>query len=71
MPDHPRFEIPADEFEYPFVVDLLRKFAHQNVVIDPAEEFLQVHIHDDSTAFGNVLSCCLDRLMGALPARKP
>ena len=40
---------------------------HQDVVIDPVEEFLQIHVHHDPAAFGNVLSGCLDRLMGVLP----
>ena len=67
---HPRFEIPADEFEYPFVANLLRHFIHQNVVIDPVEEFLQVHVHHNPAAFGNVLPGRLDCLMGALPRSK-
>lgn len=39
---HARFEIPADEAQHSPVVDLQGKFLHQQVVIDPVEEFLQV-----------------------------
>jgi hypothetical protein len=36
-------------------------------MVDPVEEFLQVDVHDDPAAFGDILACGLDRLMGVFP----
>jgi hypothetical protein len=67
---HARFEIPADEAKYSPVADLFREFLHQQVVIDAVEEFLQVHVDHNPSAFGDVLLGRLDRLT-FLPGRKP
>ena len=64
---HPRFQIPSDQFQYPPIANLLRQLRHQKVVIDPIEELLQIHVHHDAPAFGNILLCRLDRLMGVPP----
>jgi len=46
------------------VIDLLGKFSHQQIVVHPVKELLQIQVHHDPTALGNVLPRRLDRLMG-------
>jgi hypothetical protein len=64
---HACFQIPSDETKHSPVVDLLREFLHQKVVIDAVKEFLQVHVHHKPATFGDILPGRLDRLMGVPP----
>src|SRR5271155_3464299 len=47
-------EVP-DEFQQPLVLDALRNLAHQFVVIDSIEEFIQIEVDHPSVALRNVL----------------
>jgi hypothetical protein len=65
---HPRVQEPADDPQQALVANAPCQTRHQHIVVDPVEEPLQVDIHDDVAAVGNVLSSLGERLVGA-PAR--
>jgi hypothetical protein len=41
----PAAQVPTDQLQHPPVPDHLRDPAHQNVVLDPVEELLNVEVH--------------------------
>ena len=51
---HSGFEVAANQPQKSPVLDPTRQSLHQHVVLDPVEELLQIHIHDDDSAFLNV-----------------
>ncbi len=44
-------EVAADESQHAAVRDPFRKLAHQHIVIDAVEEFLEIHVDHPSAAF--------------------
>src|SRR5215831_7767201 len=60
-----------DQLQQPLVVDPLGDSSHQSVVIDPIEKFLQVKVHHESIAFGDVLLRLFHRLMRRASGSKP
>src|SRR5262249_60468332 len=52
---HPSIQECPDEFQEPLVLEALGDLAHQLVVIDPIEEFLQIKISHPAIALRNVL----------------
>ena len=47
----PAPQIAADQPQHPVVLDPLGQLPHQDVVIDPVKELLQVHVHHPAPAF--------------------
>ncbi|MDT4861351.1 hypothetical protein FQZ97_959530 [compost metagenome] len=63
----PRFQIPPDQFEHPGILHLPCHPRHQDVVVDPVEELLQVDVHHPAPAGLHVPLCLQDRLLSAAP----
>jgi hypothetical protein len=61
---HARAQNAADEPEKAPVADPLRHQPHQEVLVDPVEEFLQVEIDHAGVPFGDIGLGSGDRLMG-------
>lgn len=59
---HAGFQILADQSQYPLIFDPSCHSRHQNVVVDPIEELLQIQIDCPATAFTDVAPCLLHRL---------
>jgi hypothetical protein len=68
---HPSREKRSDQPQQPPVADPYGDPCHQFVVRNPIEEFLQVKIYAPAIAFGHILLCRFDRLMGRPPRTKP
>ena len=60
---HPSAQHCPDEFQQPLVLHPFGDLPHEFVVIDPIEEFLQIHVHHPAVTFRNVLLCLGYRLM--------
>ena len=69
--EHARGQEAADEPEQAFVGHPLGHQPHQDVVIDPVEELLQVEVDDEVEAREDVLLRAPDRLMGRASGPKP
>ena len=67
---HAGFEIPPDQCQHACVVDLRRQLAHQQVVVDPIEELLQIEVHHPALAARHILLRATQRLMGRTPRSK-
>ena len=52
---HPGLEKRPDELEHPFIGHPRRDARHQEVVMDPVEEFFEIKVNDDTVTLGNVL----------------
>src|ERR1022692_3429803 len=65
---HPGIQECPDELQQPLVLDPLGDLAHQFVVVDSIEEFLQIKINAPAVTFGDILLRLFHRLLG-LPAR--
>jgi hypothetical protein len=52
---HPGIQECPDELQQPLVLDPFGDLAHQFVVIDPIEKFLQIKINAPAVAFGDML----------------
>src|SRR5215212_1707557 len=68
---HPRGETAASELEQTLVGDPLSHQPHQDVVVHPVKELLQVEIHDKAITRSNVLLCPLHRLMSRASGPEP
>ena len=53
---HPGSEEPSDERQHPFVFDSPGYSRHQDVVLNPVEEFLQIQVHHDAPSLGYILT---------------
>ena len=69
--EHARGQETADEPEQAFVGHPLGHQPHQDVVIDPVEELLQVEVDDEVEAREDVLLRAPDRLMGRASGPEP
>ena len=69
--EHARGQEAADEPEQAFVGHPLGHQSHQDVVIDPVEELLQVEVNDEVEAREDVFLRTLDRLMGRASGPEP
>ena len=59
---HARFQITPDQFQYPFIFDLPRYPRHENVVVHPIKEFLQIEVDHPAAAFLDIALRSLHRL---------
>src|SRR4030065_2438971 len=57
-------QVFPDQAKNPFVANLSRYTAHQNVMVDRVEELRQVHIDGDAIAFTDILAGLVNRMMG-------
>ena len=62
--EHARIEVAANEPQHTAVRDPLLQPSHQHVVVDPVEELLQVHVHDQATPLLHVALRPTHRVMG-------
>src|SRR5580765_393305 len=60
---HPGIQECPDELQQPFIFDSFGDLAHQFVVINSIEKFLQIKINHPAVAFGDVLLRLCHRLM--------
>lgn len=60
-----RSQIAANQFQYPFVVDLAAKLVHQAVVVDLVEEAFQVDVHHPAFALLHITPGGIHRVVGA------
>src|SRR6516164_948988 len=67
---HSGIEECPDEFQQPLVFDSFRKLAHQFVVVNSVEEFLQIKIDRPVVAFGDILLRLRHCLMSRAPRPK-
>ena len=65
-----RLEVSPDELEKPLILDARGESSHEDVVVDPVEEFLQIAVDDPRIALGDVPLGLLHRLTSALPRSK-
>jgi len=70
MADNParhdaRFKVTADESEHALVFDMTFNTSHQDVVVDPVEEFLQVKFHAPTVTHRHMDAGHLDSLVSA------
>ena len=61
---HPRLQVPADQPKDTFVFNPARQPRHENVMVDPVEELLQIHVYDPAIPGGDMLPSPFDRVVG-------
>jgi site-specific DNA recombinase len=67
---HPRLQVPADQMQDAFVLDPTSQPRHQDVMVDPIKELLQVQIDHPAVTGRDVFACPLDRVVRAAPQPK-
>jgi site-specific DNA recombinase len=60
---HASLQKRPDQLQQPLVADSLGDLSHQSIMINPIEKFLQIEVHNEPIAFGDVLLCLFHRLM--------
>ena len=60
-------QVATNQPQHPLVRNSLGQPIHQDVVVDPVEELLQIHVHHSSEARLHMLLCRQDRLMRTSP----
>jgi hypothetical protein len=68
---HPSIQKCPDELQQPLVLDPFGDLAHQIVVIDSIEKFLQIKINAPAVTFGDILLRLCHRLMSRPPRPEP
>jgi hypothetical protein len=67
---NPRLEVAPNQPQHGFVCDPPRQAFHQNVVIDPIEEFLQIHIDHHPESFLRIAPRLAHRIVRAASRAK-
>lgn len=60
-----RFEVTTDQREHTLVFDLTRHVGHQDIVVDPIKELLEIKFHAQAVTCGHVAASGFEGLVSA------